>query len=63
MELRVRTAYGYSEEKYGGNLFAIPFDHPPQEAGQGNGASPAIGAVVSTPVLNMIHAAGHGVSF
>ena len=63
MELRVRTAFGDSEETYGGDLFAIPFDHPPQGAGQGNGASPAIWAVVSTPVLYMLHAAGHGVSF
>ena len=63
MELRVRTAFGDSEETYGDELFAIPFDHPPQGAGQGNGASPAIWAVVSTPVLNMLHAAGHGVSF
>ena len=59
----VRTAFGDSERSFGGELYAVPFAPPPMGVGQGNGAGPAIWAVVSTPVLNMLRAEGHGASF
>ena len=36
---------------------------PIHGTGQGNGASPAIWAVVSTPILNMLRAEGYGAFF
>eukprot|EP00978_Attheya_sp_CCMP212_P045987 scaffold368430_cov59-Attheya_sp.AAC.6 len=44
-------------------LWAFPFDHPPQGLGQGNGAAPAIWALVSTPVLHMLRKQGFGAEF
>ena len=41
----------------------IPAAPSPQGIGQGNGAGPAIWCVVSTPILNMLRAAGHGIKF
>jgi len=55
----IRTAYGDSELYFGGELWTIPV----QGVGQGNGAGPQIWAVVSTPVLNMLRAEGHGAFF
>jgi hypothetical protein len=52
---RVTTAYGISEQTYGTNL-AEPY----QGVGQGNGAGPAIWAVISTVVISMMSTAGHG---
>ena len=63
MVYNVRTAYGDSDQTVGGPLYAIPFAHPPQTLGQGNGAAPDIWAVVSTPVLEMLREAGHGAQF
>jgi hypothetical protein len=54
-EHRITTAYGISAKTYGKNL-AIPY----QGVGQGNGAGPAIWAVVSTVIINMMTTAGHG---
>lgn len=55
---QVRTAYGASEHVYGGVSVV-----PPHGIGQGNGAGPAIWAVVSTPLLNMLHTADVGCFF
>jgi hypothetical protein len=46
----VRTIYGDSKSGYGGTLWAVTYSG----VGQGNGAGPAIWAVVSTPVLKMM---------
>jgi hypothetical protein len=54
-EHRVTTAYGISEQTYGKNRTT-----PYQGAGQGNGAGPAIWAVISTVIIAMMTMAGHG---
>jgi hypothetical protein len=46
----VMTIYGDSKSGYGGTLWEVPYS----SAGQGNGASPSIWTVVSTPVLKMM---------
>jgi hypothetical protein len=53
---QVRTGYGDSTSFYGGSEWVIPM----HGVGQGNGAGPAIWAVVSTPILNMIRKKGYG---
>ena len=63
MKHAVRTAAGDSDFRYGGELWVIPIRPPPQGLGQGNGAAPAIWAVVSTPVLNMLRKKGYGAAF
>lgn len=55
---QVRTAYGDSDQSYGGNSII-----PLHGVCQGNGAGPAIWAVVSTPILNMLHSANVGSFF
>ena len=52
---RVTTAYGVSKQTYGQNML-IPY----QGVGQGNGAGPAIWAVISTVIIAMMATAGHG---
>ena len=59
----VKTSFGESDRSFGGKLWAFPFSPPPQGLGQGNGAGPAIWAVVSSPVLEMLRSSGHGASF
>jgi hypothetical protein len=54
-EHRVTTAFGTSDKTYGKNL-TIPY----QGVGQGNGAGPAIWAVISTVIIAMMATAGHG---
>jgi hypothetical protein len=54
----VRTVFGESKAGFTHDG-AIPI----QGVGQGNGAGPQIWALVSTPVLNMLRAQGHGASF
>jgi hypothetical protein len=56
---QVRTAYGDSDFTYGGETW----DKPMHGVGQGNGAGPAIWAVVSTPILNMLRSKGLGCEF
>jgi hypothetical protein len=56
---RVRTGYGDSAGSYGGDAWLIPF----HGIGQGNGAGPAIWAVVSTPLLNTLREMGFGLSY
>jgi hypothetical protein len=52
----VRTIYGDSKSSCGGTLREVPYSG----VGQGNGAGPAIWAVVSTPVLKMMKDEGFG---
>eukprot|EP00957_Ditylum_brightwellii_P105962 8082922-Ditylum_brightwellii.AAC.1 len=40
-----RTAFGDSTKSYGGNIWAIPCQPPPQGLGQGNGTVPCIWAL------------------
>jgi hypothetical protein len=46
---RVRTGFRDSKDHYGGRVWLVPI----HGIGQGNGAGPAIWAVVSTPLLNV----------
>jgi hypothetical protein len=55
---KVRTAYGDSESTYGGSEII-----PMHGVMQGNGAGPAIWAVVSTPILSMLRTANVGSFF
>jgi hypothetical protein len=56
LEHTIRTAYGDSEETYGGDLWVIPI----QGVYQGNGAGPLIWAVVSSPLLDIMQEEGFG---
>jgi hypothetical protein len=53
---RVRTGFGDSEAHYWGAVWLMPI----HGIGQGNGAGPAIWAVVSTPILNALREQGFG---
>jgi len=53
---RVRTGFGDSKDHYGGRVWLVPI----HGIGQGNGAGPAIWAVVSTPLLNVLREKGFG---
>ena len=53
---RIRTAYGDSHVTYGGDNW----DRDPSGICQGNGAGPAIWALVSSPILKMLRDAGYG---
>jgi hypothetical protein len=53
---KVRTGFGDSKAHYGGSVWLVPI----HGIGQGNGAGPAIWAVVSTPLLNVLRAKGYG---
>jgi hypothetical protein len=59
----VRTAYGDSIDSYGGDLWILKLEPPPQGLGQGNGAAPATWALVSSPLLNVLRSKGYGVVF
>jgi hypothetical protein len=48
---QVRTGYGDSKVSYGGTNWVIPL----HGVGKGNGAGPAIWAVVSTPILYLLN--------
>jgi hypothetical protein len=50
----ISTAYGISEEPYGG------LEIPLQGIGQGNGAGPAIWLIMTIPLINMLRARGYG---
>jgi hypothetical protein len=56
---KVRTGYGDSTQTYRGSNWTIPM----HGIGQGNGAGPAIWAVLSSPILNMLRTNGHGGEF
>jgi hypothetical protein len=51
-----RTGFGDSKEYYGGSVWLVPI----YGIGQGNGTGPAIWAVVSTPLLNVLREKGYG---
>ena len=53
---RIRTAYGDSTLTYGGD----EWDRDPSGICQGNGAGPAIWALVSSPLLKTLRDAGYG---
>jgi hypothetical protein len=53
------TIYCDSKSGYGGTLWAQPY----YGVGQGNGAGPAIWAVVSTPVLKIMKDEGFGLMY
>jgi len=62
----IRTAYGNSDETYGGSFWVVPVtDGPGPMHGimQGNGKGPALWAVMSSPVLSMLRAEGFGTIF
>jgi hypothetical protein len=59
LEHYIHTAYGDSSSFYGGSHWIIPM----HGIRQGNGAGPAIWAVVSMPLLNMLRASGVGSHF
>jgi hypothetical protein len=52
---RIRTAFGISQQSYGGDLKV-----PVQGLGQGNGAAPTGWALISTPLINMMRRARFG---
>ena len=56
MTHNIRTAYGDSKIEYGGDQW----DRDPSGICQGNGAGPAIWALVSSPLLKMLRKAGYG---
>ena len=56
MKHQVRTAYGDSKDYYGGE----DWDRSPSGICQGNGAGPAIWALVSSPLLDIVREAGYG---
>ena len=56
MDHHIRTTHGDSEITYSSKNSPIPF----QGVLQGNGASPSIWVAVSTPLLNMMRQANHG---
>jgi hypothetical protein len=59
LEHTIQTAYGNSEETYGGDLWVIPM----QGVYQGKGAGPLIWAVVSSPLLDIMREEGFGTFF
>jgi hypothetical protein len=56
MEHFIRTTHGDSNSSYSSKHTLIPF----QGVLQGNGAAPSIWVAVSTPLLNMMRTANHG---
>ena len=56
----IRTAHGLSSQTYGGNLHQ---GKPVQGSGQGNGASPSIWTLISSPLLSMMKQFQFGVKF
>ena len=58
MRHKIRTAFGDSEETYGGEE-----DADQHGASQGNGAGPAIWALVSSPLLEILRKNGYGAKF
>ena len=59
LEHYIWTVFGDSAISFNGKLWIVPI----QGSGQGNGASPAIWAIVSSPVLKMLWEEGHGAYF
>jgi len=53
---KVRPGFGDYKAHYGGKVWLVPI----HGIGQGNGAGPAIWAVISTPLLNILREKGFG---
>ena len=60
MQHHLRTGYGISDKTYGKTL---QHGKPTQGSGQGNGASPTIWVMMSTPLLNMMRTEKLGAHF
>ena len=60
MKHHVRTGYGLSTASYGKSLIN---GKPVQGSGQGNGASPCIWVMISTPLLNLMRKENFGSHF
>ena len=60
MNHHIRTGYGISSTAYGNTLHQ---GKPTQGSGQGNGASPCIWVMLSTPLLNMMRKENFGAHF
>ncbi len=60
---RVRTAYGNSEETYGGDTTPDQFIAPPQGVYQGNRNGPPVWSVISSTVFSILRKEGFGVKF
>ena len=58
----IQTGYGRSKQSYGGTLHNA-FSLALQEIGQGNGAGPAIWAVISTVLVSLMLDEGCGATF
>ena len=72
LEHTIRTAYGDSNQSYGGNVWVVPLpgmamgnknEGPQSGIGQGNGAGPTGWAVISTPMLDIMWKQGHCTMF
>ena len=57
----VQTAYGRSEQSFGGH--SPQFANMPQGLGQGNGAGPTIWSVLSSTVFEVLHSQGYSTTF
>ena len=62
MTHRIRTAFGDSNITYGGDDF-VDWKTAPQGAIQGNASGPAIWAVLSSIIFDILHKRGFGVPF
>ena len=60
IEHSVITAFGDSENTYGGDKWAILLNPPPQVLGKGNVDDPYIWETVSTPLLECLQDSVHG---
>ena len=63
MTHRVRTAFGDSDETYGGDNIDDGYLLPPQGFNQGNGVGPSGWSIVSSVILAALREAGYGITF
>ena len=59
MVYRVRTAWGVSDETYGGPQWLHEFNKIPHGAGQGSGDGPPLWAGISSPLFDLMRSNGH----
>jgi hypothetical protein len=60
---RVRTAFGDSDDTYGGDEIDDGFQAPPQGFNQGSGVGPPGWSILSSIILAALRDAGYGISF
>ena len=60
---RVRTAFGDSEETYGGDEIDEGYLLPPQGFNQGSGVGPPGWSILSSVILRALREAGYGIKF